>query len=258
MSKQDTILVKGGKSRIVYLDLVKLFTIYLVIMGHDIARMVNGYTVGGRMYALIYSFHMPLFMMLSGYFISSKTLSKAFPDFLLTKARQLLLPVVTCTVICLLYLFLAREHVDVRSEIIGNSWFLKTLFVFYVLFYLIKKIPMNDWVLLIVSCGLLFVIPHATTLQVNLLFPYFWGGVSFKEIPSFGEGILQMEICSFLCCRICWLLFPSTVFGRSKLYWHQHRQSAKSMAFYFTKVRGSLFGVSGHHHAVISSIQLLQ
>jgi len=181
MSKQDTILVKGGKSRIVYLDLVKLFTIYLVIMGHVIARMVNGYAVGGRMYALIYSFHMPLFMMLSGYFISNKTLNKTVPDFLLTKARQLLLPAITCTAICLLYLFLVREHVDVRSEIIGNSWFLKTLFVFYVLFYLIKKIPMNDWVLLIVSCGLLFVIPHATTLQVNLLFPYFWGGYLLRK-----------------------------------------------------------------------------
>lgn len=169
------------KGRIQYLDLVKLFTIYLVIMGHVIAMMVNGYTVGGRMYALIYSFHMPLFMMLSGYFISNKTLSKTVPDFLLTKARQLLLPAITCTAICLLYLFIVREHVDVRSEIIGNSWFLKTLFVFYVLFYLIKKIPMNDWILLIVSCGLLFVIPHATTLQVNLIFPYFWGGYLLRR-----------------------------------------------------------------------------
>lgn len=39
-------------NRILYLDLVKLFTIYLVIIGHVIAMMVNGYTVGGRMYAI--------------------------------------------------------------------------------------------------------------------------------------------------------------------------------------------------------------
>ena len=169
------------KGRIQYLDLVKFFTIYLVIMGHVTPAMVDGWTTGKRLIYFIYSFHMPLFMMLSGYFIRSKTLSKTVPDFLLTTARQLLLPAVTCTSICLLYLFLAREHVDVRGEIIGNSWFLKTLFVFFVLFYLIKKIPMNDWVLLIVSCGLLFVIPHATTLQVNLLFPYFWGGYLLRK-----------------------------------------------------------------------------
>lgn len=169
------------KGRIQYLDLVKFFTIYLVIMGHVTPAMVDGWTTGKRLIDFIYSFHMPLFMMLSGYFISSKTLSKTVPDFLLTKAQQLLLPAITCTAICMLYLFIVREHVDVRSEIIGNSWFLKTLFVFYVLFYLIKKIPMNDWVLLVVSCGLLFVIPHATTLQVNLLFPYFWGGYLLRK-----------------------------------------------------------------------------
>ena len=170
-----------GQQRIVYLDLVKLFTIYLVIMGHVIAMMVNGYTVGGRMYAFIYSFHMPLFMMLSGYFISSKTLSRTVPDFLLTKARQLLLPAVTCTAICLLYLFLVREHVDVRSEIIGNSWFLKTLFIYYTLFSLFKRLPINDLILCIASCALLFVIPRCSTMQINLLFPYFWGGYMMKK-----------------------------------------------------------------------------
>lgn len=169
------------KGRIKYLDLVKLFTIYLVIMGHVTPVMVDGWTTGKRLIDFIYSFHMPLFMMLSGYFISSKTLSKTFPNFLLTKAQQLLLPAFTCTVICLLYLFLSRDYVDVKSEIIGNSWFLKTLFIFYVIFFLMKKIPMNDWVLLVVSCGLLFVIPHASTLQVNLLFPYFWGGYLLKR-----------------------------------------------------------------------------
>lgn len=170
-----------GQQRIAYLDLVKLFTIYLVILGHVIAMMVNGCSVGGRMYTFIYSFHMPLFMLLSGYFISNKALSKSFLDILLTKALQLILPAITCTVICLLYLFLAREHVDVRSELIGNSWFLKTLFLYYVLFYLIKKIPMTDWLLLMVSCSLLFVFPHASTLQVNLLFPYFWGGYLLRK-----------------------------------------------------------------------------
>jgi len=170
-----------GQQRIVYLDLVKLFTIYLVIMGHVIAMMVNGYTVGGRMYAFIYSFHMPLFMMLSGYFISSKTLSKTFPIFIMSKAQQLILPALTCTIICLIYLFLARGHADVGLEIIGNSWFLKTLFVYYMLFYLIKKIPMNEWLLLIFSCTLLFVLPHASSLQVNLLFPYFWGGYLLRK-----------------------------------------------------------------------------
>ena len=172
-------------SRIEYLDFVKLFTIYLVILGHVIAMMVNGYEVGGRLYSFIYSFHMPLFMLLSGYFVSGSTIKKSFVDFLQTKIRQLILPVVTCTSIVCLYLYLWRDVADYRSEVIGNSWFLKTLFVYYVLFYLLKKIHINDWALFIFSCMLLFIFPGCSSLQVNLLFPYFWGGYFCRKYKTF-------------------------------------------------------------------------
>lgn len=164
------------KQRIEYLDLVKLFTIYLVIMGHVIAMMTNGFIVGEKLNSLIYSFHMPLFMLLSGYFVSSKSGELPLINITTKKAKQLLLPAFTCTTICLLYLWLARDHVNIRVEIIGNSWFLKTLFVYYTLFSLFKRLPLNDCTLCIASCALLFVIPHCSSMQINLLFPYFWGG----------------------------------------------------------------------------------
>lgn len=167
--------------RIAYLDLVKLFTIYLVILGHVIGMMVNGYAVGEKLYSFIYSFHMPLFMLLSGYFVSHKALSRPFSKFLLKKGKQLLLPAITCTILCCIYLYLFRGQTNFRDEVIGNSWFLKTLFVFYVLFYWLKKTGINDWILFFVSCGILFVIPKGSTLQINLLFPYFWGGYFLKK-----------------------------------------------------------------------------
>lgn len=168
-------------TRIEYLDIVKLVTIYLVILGHVIAMMENGYVVGERLYSLIYSFHMPLFMLLSGYFVSSKSGELPLINITTKKAKQLLLPAFTCTTICLLYLWLARDHVNVRDEIIGNSWFLKTLFVYYTLFSLFKRLPFNDWILCFASCALLFVIPGCSSVQVNLLFPYFWGGYMMRK-----------------------------------------------------------------------------
>lgn len=167
--------------RILYLDLVKLFTIYLVILGHVVAMMVNGYVVGERLYSLIYSFHMPLFMLLSGYFVSSKSGEIPLTSIITKKAKQLLLPAITCTAICLLYLWLVRENVNIRDEIIGNSWFLKTLFVYYILFSLLKRLPYNDWILCITSCILLFIIPRCSSMQVNLLFPYFWSGYMMRK-----------------------------------------------------------------------------
>lgn len=167
--------------RIAYLDFVKLLTIYLVILGHVIAMVGNGNAVGDRLYAFIYSFHVPLFILMSGYFISNQSMSRPFPDLIISKSRQLLLPAITCTVICCLYLFLFRGEVNYRDEIIGNSWFLKTLFVYNVLFYLLKQLQISDFLLFVVSCFALFVIPHATTLQINLLWPYFIVGFLLRK-----------------------------------------------------------------------------
>ena len=168
-------------NRILYLDIVKLFTIYLVILGHVIAMMKNGYVVGERLYSLIYSFHMPLFILLSGYFVSSKFNKTPLISIIAKKAKQLILPAITCAVICLLYQFIVRDNVAIGAEIIGNSWFLKTLFVYYIFFSLLKRLPFNDWILCMASCMLLFIIPKCSFLQINLLFPYFWGGYMMRK-----------------------------------------------------------------------------
>lgn len=170
-----------GNTRIEYLDIVKVVTIYLVILGHTIAMMVNGFSVGGRLYAFIYSFHMPLFMLLCGFFVSTRAMQGAFGMLLITKAKQLLLPSVTCAVICCIYLYLARNCVSFRDEIIGNSWFLKVLFVYYVIFYLLKHTRINDEIILPMSCLLLFVIPGGATLQINLLWPFFVCGYLLRK-----------------------------------------------------------------------------
>ena len=201
-----------AKQRIVYLDLVKLFTIYLVILGHVIAMMVNGYSVGEKLYSFIYSFHMPLFMLLSGYFVSSRSLEMPFLVLLKTKAQQLLLPVVTCTVICCIYLFFFRGLVNYRDEIIGNSWFLKTLFVYYVLFYLLKRTNVNDILMLFGSCAILFLMPHASSLQVNLLWPYFVGGYLMRRYD-----IISKVSFSWKFALLFLLLFGCTFMMQRKL-----------------------------------------
>ena len=173
MSKKTT--------RIAYLDAVKLVTMYLVILGHVTQMMVQGWTVGEHLWKTIYSFHMPLFMMVSGFFVSQKMLKLPFVDMLKTKAMQLLLPAVTCTVVCCIYLYLVRDTVNYRDEIIGNSWFLKTLFVYYVFIWLLKRTKLNDWKLCALSCIFLFLIPKGSSLQVNLLWPYFWAGYFLKK-----------------------------------------------------------------------------
>ena len=181
--------VKMGAKRILYLDLAKLFTIYLVLLGHVIVRITIDNPRNNLLHECIYSFHMPLFMLMSGYFASNKLGEMPVIDLLRKKGLQLLLPAVTCTIICCVYIWLAKDHPNYRDEMIGNSWFLKTLFVYYVLFGLLKRLPVNDWVLCVVSCMVLFVTPGCSSLQVNLLFPYFWGGYLLRKY-----GVLE-RIC---------------------------------------------------------------
>ena len=102
--------------RILYLDSVKLLAIYLVVLGHTVSAMESGSIVCNQLYAFIYSFHMPLFMLLSGYFVSSRLGEMPAMKLLKKKGQQLLLPAITCTLICCAYLWLTKEQGNVLWE----------------------------------------------------------------------------------------------------------------------------------------------
>lgn len=184
----------NGTGRIIYLDAVKLVTIYLVILGHVTQLMVHGWAVGEHLWKPIYSFHMPLFMVVSGFFVSDRMLKLSFANMLKAKATQLLLPALTCTFICCIYLYFARDIVNFRDEIIGNSWFLKTLFVYFSLFWLLKQTNLNDWLLFALSCMFLFLVPKGSFLQVNLLWPYFWAGYFLRKYHLLDKIIGKWQI----------------------------------------------------------------
>lgn len=192
------------KQRDLGLDLVKLLAIYFVVLGHVIMFVEKKSISQNWLCTFICSFDIPMFMMISGYFAKSSLKRELFP-FIKGKFKQLILPALTCTVICCIYLFCARGQTNFRDEIIGNSWFLKTLFVFYLTFYLLKKLGLNDWLLFVVSYGLLIVTPGTTTLQISLLYPYFWIGYFLNKYNALEHGKGWIFIVSLLAFAI--LLF---------------------------------------------------
>lgn len=84
------------KPRILYLDVAKAIAITLVCVGHATYLM----TLRGpsTLYNWIYAFHMPLFMLLSGYF-SLNAFKKGAKDFFLQKIRQLIIPAIAISVL---------------------------------------------------------------------------------------------------------------------------------------------------------------
>lgn len=102
--------------RIQYIDSLKGAAILLVIIGHICSH--------GMINSIIYSFHMALFFMLSGIVCNNNNNIK---DFLIKKARTLLLPFVTFV---LLHSFIFKTALPdiINDNVKDGLWFLYALF----------------------------------------------------------------------------------------------------------------------------------
>lgn len=61
------------KNRLIEFDLLKAFAIYLVILGHVLQYVVfKSIFFKDPLWCFIYTFHMPLFILISGFFFSYK------------------------------------------------------------------------------------------------------------------------------------------------------------------------------------------
>lgn len=118
-----------SKERIKSIDFLRGITIILVVWGHAI-QTINSSPGENTMFNLIYSFHIPLFMFLSG-FVSYK-LRNTLAD-IKKRAYQLLIPFLVYPVIAGLLLhgsFSVSRWVEIVKTPDSGLWFL------YVLFYI--------------------------------------------------------------------------------------------------------------------------
>ena len=132
-----------NKTRIKAFDFLKLFAIFLVIWGHAIQYFLSSDYSNELVYRIIYSFHMPLFMMISGYF-SVSSMSLSIGQFLKKKIVQLLLPVISWGLVLWIWQLVYdciqtkvfATHFDCLLQIfICDFWFLKSCFICYFLYY---------------------------------------------------------------------------------------------------------------------------
>ncbi len=173
-------------NRIVYLDVVKFLAIWMVCIGHSyqIVDMLAPSVLNNW----IYSFHMPLFMLLCGFF-SLHSFEKSFIDFLKQKSEQLLIPAMTVPLLTILVCFLLHfsDMMSVaRAEMIGGMWFLKTLFACMIYAYIFKYWKVyNERVIAVISILIALFFPHGYFLQFNWMLIFFWTGYFLRRYYSF-------------------------------------------------------------------------
>ncbi len=194
------------KKRILYFDAIKTLTIFLVIWGHALVRFDSKLESGTGLYIFIYSFHMPLFMVISGFF-SVSSFERSLKKVVNTKIKQLIIPVIFWTITTCLYMLLMNYHKHViRDEIIGNNWFLKTLFVCYIYSWIANRlIPFNKIIAFFLSWSILLIIPNSSFLQFNWLYIFFWVGIFLRyNIELFNKNRTFLFL---VCCILIPLLY---------------------------------------------------
>ena len=143
MLRLMTMLNSNGKNRIEWIDTAKGYGIIFVFLGH----------IGfGRFGNWIYSFHLPLFFFLSGYVFKS---GLGVTDFIKKKARSMLLPYI---LLALLFFPFDDTLYNVKLYLIqqrfGAVWFIATLLVLEIIFYILTRAFKKD-IYLIISTAVL-------------------------------------------------------------------------------------------------------
>lgn len=196
------------KQRIKSIDLLKLFAIYLVVYAHSLmdftsTEMENNLVA---LHSLIYAFHMPLFMIVSGFFAES-SMALNVKDFLLKKSMLLLPWIGWGTILLIVTIPLANYDGEnfapaFSAEWIkfgylkGHFWFLKALFACYLFRYVGRRLSNNVWIAFFIG----FILSRITKeSQIPVMYLYFViGGIIHKYWNSIMEHRVMVMVASLI------------------------------------------------------------
>lgn len=185
-----------SKGRNITIDIAKGIAIILVVVGHvtQFGTVGEGYW-NDTLFKTIYTFHMPFFMLLSGY-VSIKGISnRSFVDTAKKRFSTLIIPFLSWAIIMYAYLILANAVIGLNSGVETNIlyyvvsvvlspgkglWFLWVLFFLNILLALIIKfVPKFGMIVSIILYAIVLKIPCSDLFYVYMikwLYPFFFIG----------------------------------------------------------------------------------
>jgi len=159
-------------SRLCFVDIARIFGIALMYYGHFIeSYMKAGSAVAAMHYKFIYSFHMPLFFILSGYIAKEHVFNTGFDLYLKRHAASRLVPYVFLSTILIIPTFwntgntVGLELPTVEGYVKGISatflagvpyfniptWFLICLFVVEMMHYITSRFLVSNYRIILIS-----------------------------------------------------------------------------------------------------------
>lgn len=185
------------KKRNIYIDMVKGTAIFLMLWGHCIQYCVAGTEMDffeNFLFKTIYSFHMPLFMLVSGYLFFYSFSKRSMKELLIHRTQSLLHPIVFGS----LFIFLATTALanalnGKAVAIFDGAWLCKLSSLWFLWSVLVaslattlacktqKKLPAQV-LLFLVMIPLIALFPNAS---LNIyMYPYFILGFYFAKFKD--------------------------------------------------------------------------
>lgn len=195
-----------------YFDNVKLMLIILVVVGHVIIPLNSGQTFK-PLFTLIYSFHMPLFIFISGYF-SKNIKSETYKRKIFT---NLIIPYFIFETLYSLfeYFFIANEAGQLRFSYFTPywiMWFLFSMIIWKIVLPYVVKIKTNVALILALVVGVIVgyasdVAYYASLSRTIVFFPFFLAGYYFNKNCLQYFSNFKWRIASILIICLSFVLF---------------------------------------------------
>src|SRR5690625_3522273 len=168
-----------------YFDNARLLLIFLVFFGHMIQPFTSQHHQIETIYTWIYTFHMPAFIFLAGFFAKG---SGTF-EYIGNLAKKLLIPYLIFQVLYTGYYFWIGKNNWLTDHIFyphWSLWFLVSLFCWHLLLILYKRMPFYVGLTIALASGILIgyfdQVEHTFSLsRTFVFFPFFLLGFYVTE-----------------------------------------------------------------------------
>lgn len=158
-------------------DALKLFAIFMVLWGHAIPYLHTGSEVDNPVSLVIYSFHMPLFMTIVGFFSGSVD-NMSLWNLIKTKGRQLILPALVFSLPLEIGVCIKSGVETALHSYIGAYWFLKSAFFCFLIYYIGEKMIAIRWLMVVLT---VIISLSISDFNMDRMYPCFLLGVLIRK-----------------------------------------------------------------------------
>jgi fucose 4-O-acetylase-like acetyltransferase len=221
------------KTRNRFLDICKFIAIFLVVFGHCIQYgqgidfLENELYYDNLIFKIIYSFHMPLFMIISGYLFSYSIKRNNSSTIIKNKFKQLVVPLFFWGLISTFVVVISRiinktelSFIFIIKELIVNficgPWFLWAVWWCSVIVVIVYKYFKNSPIVFVLGLVLTFVLPDIYGLDMyKYMYPYFIIAYYFGYYNLYDK---YKNVNHFIRCIIIVLYIFSLKFYDNEMY----------------------------------------